>query len=359
MANGVYGGPTWRNTQNMLGSGQGMVTGRLPSVTPPVWQNTQNLLGSGWVGAQPPPTYRGGSRWPVTHPYGQAPVSGSVWSSTPRALPWLNQDNPLALNYSGGYSPRLAQAPATQQPPAVTAPGSVQPVANVPADVQQAGLSNWYLRFMEQHGGQTPEDFYRTSGYRREGLAEALADLDWSKGFQQMYGRPPSEDDWKAWYFQSRGGGNYGGRELWRGVKGASENEYRRMLAQATTKKERNKIKRYKAASGGAGWDELWASGKLTGKRYDQFVKEKGMTPEQYYASPTSVPGESTVTPGVTGPVNGVMPAPGYISAEELERTTGEPAYGLFPVAGPEGYPLQRPPRAPLWIPPQTYWQLR
>lgn len=330
MANSVYGGPTWRNTQNLLGSGQGMVT--------------------------PAPGYRGGSRWGTTAPYGQSPVAGSQWQYEPRALPWVPGDNPM----QAGSTPWRGQpAPTTPSPTPGTAPSTTTGYANVPAEVQQAGLSNWYQRFMEQHGGQTPEDFYRTSGYRREGLSEALADLDWSKGFQQMYGRPPSEDDWKAWYFQSRGGGNYGGRELWRDVKGASDNEYRRMLAQATTKEERNKIKRYKAASGGAGWDQLWASGKLTGSRYDQFVKEKGMTPEQYYASPTSMPGGGTVTPGVTGPVNGVAPAPGYISAEEAERVAGDPSYGAFPVmVSPDGYQLQRPARAPLFVPPQTYWQL-
>lgn len=357
MANGVYGGPTWRNTQNLLGSGQGMVTGRLPSITTPVWQNTGNLLDSGWVGAQPQPDYRGGSKWGTTAPYGQSPVSGSVWNSTPRALPWLNQDNPLALDY--GKTVNTQPAPTTQQPPVVTAPSNVQTSANVPAGVQQAGLSNWYQRFMEQHGGQTPEDFYRTSGYRREGLSEALADLDWSKGFQQMYGRPPSEDDWKAWYFQSRGGGSYGGRELWRDVKDASNNEYRRMLAQATTKAERNKIKRYKAASGGKGWDQLWASGKLVGSRYDEFVKAKGMTPEQYYGSAAEAPGGGTVTPVVTGPVNGLMPPPGYVSAEEAEQVAGVPSYGVMPATGPDGYPLQRPARPPLWLPPQTYWQVR
>lgn len=63
--------------------------------------------------------------------------------------------------------------------------------------------AGWYGEFQKQHGGETPEDFY---GRNREGLAEALADREWSQGFAQMYGRPPGEEDWNAWYFHSRGG---------------------------------------------------------------------------------------------------------------------------------------------------------
>lgn len=63
--------------------------------------------------------------------------------------------------------------------------------------------AGWYGQFQKQHGGETPEEFY---GRNREGLAEALADREWSEGFVQMYGRAPSEEDWNAWYFHSRGG---------------------------------------------------------------------------------------------------------------------------------------------------------
>lgn len=60
----------------------------------------------------------------------------------------------------------------------------------------------WYNQFRQEHGGETPEDYY---GRTREGLSEALADREWSQGFQQMYGRPPTDDDWQAWWYSSRG----------------------------------------------------------------------------------------------------------------------------------------------------------
>lgn len=61
----------------------------------------------------------------------------------------------------------------------------------------------WYQEFQRQHGGQTPEQFYAQTG---EGLAHALADKDWSEGFAQMYGRPPTDDDWRAHWFSTRVG---------------------------------------------------------------------------------------------------------------------------------------------------------
>jgi len=370
MARTVYGGPTWQNTGNLLGSGQGMVTPAPPGeggwgATP--WQNTGNLLGSSWVGARPPAPgagYRGGSRWPVTHPYGQVAPSTPSWNAPPRALPWVNQDNPLAT----GSAPWRATSATPATPAGYTAstrPVAVQPGANVPVGVQELGLGGWYERFTQQHGGQTPEQYY---GQHREGLAEALGDLEWSRGFQGMYGRPPTEDDWKAWYFQSRGGGNFGARDLYRDVKGMSDQEYRRALKNAGSEAERRQLKKYRASierarnirsSGSAEsiaeWRRLFDAGELAeGKEFrEEFVREYGMTPEQYYGAGGSVP-------GVTGPVNGVSPAPGSETAEEYERRTGEPTFGIFPVdMGPDGYPLERPARAPLWQPPQVYWQVR
>lgn len=74
------------------------------------------------------------------------------------------------------------------------------------------GLEGWYQAFMGEHGGQTPEEFYERTG---EGLAEALADREWSQGFAQMYGRPPNDYDWaNHWYATRRGyrrGGGGGG----------------------------------------------------------------------------------------------------------------------------------------------------
>lgn len=72
--------------------------------------------------------------------------------------------------------------------------------AQAPAGVDPG----WYGRFQQEHGGQTPEQFYAQTG---EGLAHALADKEWSEGFARMYGRPPSEYDWRAHWFSTRAGG--------------------------------------------------------------------------------------------------------------------------------------------------------
>lgn len=69
---------------------------------------------------------------------------------------------------------------------------------NAPAGVDQ----KWWDDFTEQHEGQNPLDYYGEQG---EGLAEAMGDLEWSQNFQEMYGRPPSDDDWRLWWFQKRG----------------------------------------------------------------------------------------------------------------------------------------------------------
>lgn len=73
--------------------------------------------------------------------------------------------------------------------------------------------ATWYKAFQQEHGGQTPEEFYRgeslenLSNYERDlGLGEAIADRQWSEGFQGMTGRPPTDDDWKAHWHASRPG---------------------------------------------------------------------------------------------------------------------------------------------------------
>jgi len=347
MANVVYGGPSWLSTAwNKI---------KPPSPAWPAGVPYTNSQDRGTYDAtQGQGDYRGGSKWPTPYPYGQAPTTtGSVWSSTPRGLPWIPGDNPLAA----GSTPWRGQpAPATRQPAVVTAPsampstttGYAQVSANVPAGVQQVGLSNWYQRFVQQHGGQTPEDYYR-SGSRREGLSEALADLDWSKGFQQMYGRPPSEDDWKAWYFQSRGGGNFGAHELWRKVKGMTKKEYERALAKAQSKEERRQIKEY------------WAA--IQRQKDARRATEQPATEEPlYYAQPVIVGPNGEVVWAGAGPRRDLPPVNMEPSEEEpLYYGRPAPIGGEGPLGEEEPGMAQRQPlaRPPLWLPPQVYWQLR
>lgn len=94
---------------------------------------------------------------------------------------------------AAGYTP--------QQQAATTRAGTTRA-----ATYQQAppGIERgWYQAFQQEHEGQTPEEYYGGE----YGLAEALADREWSQGFQKMYGRAPSDYDWAAWYYQKTGTG--------------------------------------------------------------------------------------------------------------------------------------------------------
>jgi hypothetical protein len=77
-----------------------------------------------------------------------------------------------------------------------------------PLLLERYGYGPWYEEFQRQHEGQTPERFY--GGPTAEpgdwpSLQSALRDKDWSEGFADMYGRPPGEDDWNAWYYSQPG----------------------------------------------------------------------------------------------------------------------------------------------------------
>lgn len=89
-------------------------------------------------------------------------------------------------------------APAATPPPA----GGAGTTGKAGASAGPPGVSQWYQEFTKEHGGKTPEQFYGSEQY---GLAQALADREWSQGFAQMYGRSPSDDDWNAWYYQKTG----------------------------------------------------------------------------------------------------------------------------------------------------------
>lgn len=89
-----------------------------------------------------------------------------------------------------------------------------------------AGVNpEWYAEFQRRHDGQTPEEFYARTG---EGLPEAMADAEWARGFAEMYGRAPTDDDWRAHWFATRAGGT------------PEEREQRRRRRQ----KERKQVKR-------------------------------------------------------------------------------------------------------------------
>lgn len=66
----------------------------------------------------------------------------------------------------------------------------------------------WYQQFAAEHDGKTPETVYKRDG--EYAIAHALSDKAWGDQFYRTYGRPPSEYDWKASYYQ-RQNAFYGG----------------------------------------------------------------------------------------------------------------------------------------------------
>jgi hypothetical protein len=77
-------------------------------------------------------------------------------------------------------------------------------VANMAAENPPEGISGrWWNEFRAQHGGQNPSQAY---GQHGEGLAEALYDKAWSEGFARAEGRPPTDEEWTAHYYATRGG---------------------------------------------------------------------------------------------------------------------------------------------------------
>jgi len=82
--------------------------------------------------------------------------------------------------------------------------GGQQPPANpAPPGVNQ----QWWDAFTEEHGGSNPIDYYgETEGAgATKAVQRALEDRAWSEGFAEMYGRPPTDDDWNARWYQRHG----------------------------------------------------------------------------------------------------------------------------------------------------------
>ncbi len=132
----------------------------------------------------------------TTGTQGAAPA----WATTPQPfLPWYTQPNPQA--------PAQAGAQPTAQPGAQPAGGGGGGGGRGQWQAPPGVNPQWYNQFRQEHGGQTPEQFYGNTG---EGLPEAMADEEWGRGFAAMYGRPPTEDDWRAHWFATRGGGGGG-----------------------------------------------------------------------------------------------------------------------------------------------------
>lgn len=115
----------------------------------------------------------------------------------------------------------------------------------------------WWDEFTAQHGGQDPDTFYERQG---EGLAEALADRDWGAQFAQAQGRPPTDDEWRVHWFQTRTGMSQEDRDAWRRKK-----ETRRTLKQTTGGKlPWARSAQEAAAGGGEARPPLWVPPSVT-----------------------------------------------------------------------------------------------
>lgn len=95
--------------------------------------------------------------------------------------------------------------------------------ARAPRNPAPPGINQaWWDQFTAEHAGENPDQFYGRTG---EGLAEALADREWSEAFARDTGRPPSEDEWRAHWFMTRTGATQEQRDEWRRAR-----EMRRVL---------------------------------------------------------------------------------------------------------------------------------
>jgi len=158
------------------------------------------------------------------------------------------------------------------------------------------GFGEWWGQFTREHGGKDPEEFYAGVGRYGEGLEEALADREWSQGFERMYNRPPSDDDWQAHYYASRPGAAWG----------------------AMSRPERREERRHARKR----WWKDWA-------------RETGWSGEEEYYKAID---EGWAKPGMT-------------------KTEAE-LYRLKQLQHIEEGPLNKEEeRAPLYAPPQIYWR--
>jgi hypothetical protein len=184
---------------------------------------------------------------PVTQRTGAGTSYPVYPAMTPGEVGYQGAYNEPAGTYTMGNAPRAPQAGGAG------GAGGTGGGYKAPPGVDRA----WYEEFKKQHGGQAPEQSYGRHG---EGLAEALADREWSQGFQQMAGHAPSQYDWENWYYQSRYGGRPGP------PKGTRE--YKAMRAAERYKRERKRKKARRAARQAAGGEDnrppLWVPPQLT-----------------------------------------------------------------------------------------------
>jgi hypothetical protein len=82
--------------------------------------------------------------------------------------------------------------------------GTTRPRNPAPAGIDQ----KWWDDFTKEHAGQNPAEFYQEAEgvSAAEGIRRAQFDREFGASFRDQYGRDPTEDDWKAHYFATRGG---------------------------------------------------------------------------------------------------------------------------------------------------------
>lgn len=152
--------------------------------------------------------------------FGAASTAPQPTSFTPvvtaRPSQGIMRYNPSGAYLFGRYGYTIDRAPeiagqleegwkpgATTTTTTSTSTTANQPTRQTTAAAPPGVNIDWYAEFQRQHGGQTPEQYYAKTG---EGLAEAMADEEWARGFAEMYGRPPTDDDWRAHWFSTRVG---------------------------------------------------------------------------------------------------------------------------------------------------------
>jgi len=127
-------------------------------------------------------------------------------------MAWVNEQpnrDTIIQAYRDAYGPASGNASSTDS--SGSSPWS-NPYINYYAS---RGVDpSWVSAFQQKHQGNDPITQYMSGNNPGapdsvgEALFQADQDRQWGERFQRMYGRPPSENDWKASYWDRQAGYN-------------------------------------------------------------------------------------------------------------------------------------------------------
>lgn len=138
-----------------------------------------------------------------TYPLGASSIVDPVLDYTMNS-PLIMQQRLAGM--TGQTAPTAGQAAVGQA--GSTGGGGYRAWGAPPQNLIDAGLADWWDQFAQEHPYQTkdgrtvhltPDQVYDRDG--EYAVAHALHDKAWGDQFYRTYNRPPTEDDWKASYY--------------------------------------------------------------------------------------------------------------------------------------------------------------